>query len=53
MEKRYNIGKTLLLGFGFFGVSVIWAVYNAYVPIFLANKFHSAADFHWIFHDAG
>ena len=40
MEKRYNIGKTLLLGFGFFGVSVIWAVYNAYVPIFLANKFH-------------
>ena len=27
-----------LLGFGFFGVSVIW-VYNAFVPIFLANKF--------------
>lgn len=39
MEKRFSISKTLLLGFGFFGVSVIWAVYNAYVPIFLANKF--------------
>ncbi|WP_460024591.1 MFS transporter [Infirmifilum sp. SLHALR2] len=24
-----------LLGFGFFGISVIWSVYNSYVPIFL------------------
>ena len=36
---RFNYGKIFLLGFGFFGVSVIWATYNAYVPIFLANKF--------------
>jgi MFS family permease len=35
-----NYGKTFLLGFGFFGVSVIWGVYNAFVPIFLADKFH-------------
>lgn len=27
--------KTFLLGFGFLGVSVIWTLYNAYVPIFL------------------
>ncbi len=40
MNRNFSIGKTLLLGFGFFGVSVIWSVYNAYVPIFLANKFH-------------
>lgn len=40
MSRHFNIGKTLLLGFGFFGVSVIWSVYNAYVPIFLANKFN-------------
>ena len=40
MNKRFSFGKTFLLGFGFFGVSVIWSVYNAYVPIFLANKFH-------------
>ena len=39
MSSRLNYGKTFLLGFGFFGVSVIWGVYNAFVPIFLANKF--------------
>ncbi len=36
---KLNYGKTFLLGFGFFGVSVIWSVYNVYVPIFLANRF--------------
>src|SRR5512145_2809023 len=36
---KFNYGKIFLLGFGFFGVSVIWATYNAFVPIFLANKF--------------
>jgi Na+/melibiose symporter-like transporter len=39
---KYNYGKTFLLFFGFFGVSVIWGVYNAFVPVFLANKFHLA-----------
>ena len=39
MSSRLNYGKTFLLGFGFFGVSVIWGVYNAFVPIFLAEKF--------------
>jgi maltose/moltooligosaccharide transporter len=39
---RLNYGKTFLLGFGFFGVSVIWGVYNAFVPIFLSEKFHLA-----------
>jgi len=37
--KRFNYGKVFLLGFGFFGVSVIWTTYNAFVPLFLANKF--------------
>jgi MFS family permease len=36
---KFNYGKIFLLGFGFFGVSVIWSVYNAFVPLFLANKF--------------
>lgn len=40
MATRLNYGKTFLLGFGFFGVSVIWGVYNAFVPIFLSEKFH-------------
>jgi maltose/moltooligosaccharide transporter len=39
---RLNYGKTFLLGFGFLGVSVIWSVYNAFVPLFLANKFDLA-----------
>jgi len=37
--KKLNYGKVFLLGFGFFGVSVIWSTYNAFVPLFLANKF--------------
>ncbi|NCP16617.1 SLC45 family MFS transporter [bacterium] len=36
---KFNYGKIFLLGFGFFGVSVIWGVYNAFVPIFLADRF--------------
>jgi Na+/melibiose symporter-like transporter len=43
---KLNYGKTFLLGFGFFGVSVIWATYNAYVPIFLAGRF--GLDPRWI-----
>lgn len=42
---KFNFGKTFLLGFGFFGVSVIWSVYNAFVPIFLADRFLMAAAF--------
>jgi len=37
--KKFNYLKTFLLGFGFFGVSVIWGIYNAFVPLYLANKF--------------
>ncbi|MCX6053781.1 MAG: MFS transporter [Chloroflexi bacterium] len=37
--KKFNYGRIFLLGFGFFGVSVIWTVYNAFVPLFLANKY--------------
>ena len=46
MATRLNYGKTFLLGFGFFGVSVIWGVYNAFVPIFLSEKFN--LDIRWI-----
>ena len=42
---KFNYGKIFVLGFGFFGVSVIWGVYNAFVPIFLANKFNLAPAF--------
>ncbi|MCP4139787.1 MAG: SLC45 family MFS transporter [Chloroflexi bacterium] len=43
---KFNYGKIFLLGFGFFGVSVVWGVYNAFVPIFLSEKFNLAPG--WI-----
>ena len=43
---KLNYGKTFLLGFGFLGVSVIWGVYNAFVPVFLQSKF--GLDIRWI-----
>jgi len=32
---KMNYKKTFLLGFGFLGVSLLWVLYNSYVPIFL------------------
>ena len=32
---KLNYRKTLLIGFGFFGISVLWTLYNTYVPIYL------------------
>lgn len=41
--QKFNFWKTFLLGFGFFGVSVIWSVYNAFVPAFLEERFAMTA----------
>jgi Na+/melibiose symporter-like transporter len=38
-RQSFSTSKTFLLGFGFFGVSIIWSLYNAYVPIFLKSTF--------------
>ncbi|WP_419874965.1 SLC45 family MFS transporter [Candidatus Pristimantibacillus sp. PTI5] len=35
--------KTWLLGFGFFSISITWALYNAFVPFFLDNFLKSTA----------
>ncbi|MGJ8454199.1 SLC45 family MFS transporter [Pseudothermotoga sp. U03pept] len=35
--KEFSYSKVFLLGFGFFGISVLWPLYNAYVPIFLKD----------------
>lgn len=32
---KFNYGKTFLLGFGFLGISIIWPIFNQFVPIFL------------------
>jgi MFS family permease len=34
---RFPYGKTFVLGFGFFGISLIWPLFNNFVPIFLAE----------------
>jgi len=38
-EQKFNYGKLFLIGFGFFGISVLWSLYNTYVPILLEKKF--------------
>jgi MFS family permease len=38
-EQKFKYGKLFLIGFGFFGVSVLWSLYNTYVPILLSQKF--------------
>jgi len=36
---KFNYGKIFLLGFGLFGITLLNALYNSYVPIFLQNRF--------------
>jgi maltose/moltooligosaccharide transporter len=42
MEGKLNYKNTFLLGFGFFCISLVWPLYNAFVPVFL-NKYISSA----------
>jgi Na+/melibiose symporter-like transporter len=32
---KFNYGKTFLLGFGLLGISIIWPIFNQFIPIFL------------------
>jgi Na+/melibiose symporter and related transporters len=32
---KFNYGKTFLLGFGFLGISIIWPIFNQFIPVFL------------------
>ncbi len=36
-KKEFKMSRLLLLGFGFLGISIVWPLYNAYVPIFLKD----------------
>lgn len=38
-EPKFNYGKLFLIGFGFFGTSVLWSLYNVYVPLLLSQRF--------------
>ncbi|MBK8904210.1 MAG: MFS transporter [Anaerolineaceae bacterium] len=34
-ERPFNYKKTLIVGFGFLGISIIWPIFNQFIPIFL------------------
>jgi MFS family permease len=44
MTQRFPYAKTLLLGFGFFGISLIWPIFNNFVPVFLKEDFGLTAS---------
>lgn len=44
MNKRFPYAKTFLLGFGFFGISMIWPIFNNFIPIFLKEDFLLSAS---------
>jgi len=44
MNQRFPYAKTLLLGFGFLGISVIWPIFNNFVPVFLKEDFGLSAS---------
>lgn len=41
--QKFPYRRTLLLGFGFFGISIIWPLFNNFVPIFLREDFALSA----------
>jgi maltose/moltooligosaccharide transporter len=43
MNQPFSYRKTFLLGFGFFGISLIWPIFNNFVPIFLKTDFALSA----------
>lgn len=42
MQEKLNYKNTFLLGFGFFCISIVWPLYNAFVPVFLSKYISSA-----------
>jgi Na+/melibiose symporter-like transporter len=43
MDNGFNFRKILLLGFGFFAISLTWSVYNAFMPKILSDYISSSA----------
>jgi MFS family permease len=42
MQEKLHYKNTFLLGLGFFCISIVWPLYNAFVPIFLSKYISSA-----------
>ncbi|RME86661.1 MAG: MFS transporter [Anaerolineae bacterium] len=34
-DRRFPWGRTIVLGFGFLGISIIWPIFNQFIPLFL------------------
>jgi maltose/moltooligosaccharide transporter len=43
MKRQFPYARTFLLGFGFLGISLIWPIFNNFVPIFLRDRFGLSA----------
>ncbi len=43
MKQQFPYAKTFILGFGFLGISLIWPIFNNFVPIFLRDRFGLSA----------
>lgn len=41
MKERLNYKNTFLLGFGFFCISMVWPLYNTFVPVFISKYISS------------
>ena len=35
MKTRFPYSRTFLLGFGFLGISIVWPIFNQFIPVFL------------------
>lgn len=35
MKEKFPYKKTFILGFGFLGISIVWPIFNSFIPIFL------------------
>src|SRR5450830_1285703 len=44
-KPKFNYAKLFVIGLGFFGLSVLWSIYNTYVPLLLSKKFALDAAF--------
>lgn len=42
---RFSYWKILILGFGSLGLSVVWVIYNSYIPLFLEDRFSLSPSF--------
>jgi MFS family permease len=40
MKRKASYFKIFLLGFGFFGLSILWSLYNSDIPIMLKNAYN-------------